>query len=104
MSEQNKNSEEKSSESYKFKTLRGYGKFLSGLGSILVIIGILGILYALSLFSGYRSELQALYFLGGSFALFLNGIFLIVFGQTISCFVEIEKNTRMTYEILLSKS
>ena len=94
--------EEKNSGVYKFKTLRSYGKLISGFGWLLVTIGVLALLFFLLKISDVRaSDLTILYFIGGGgFVLLLNGFFSVVFGQLVSCFVEIEKNTRMTYEKL----
>ena len=35
--------------------------------------------------------------------LIISGILMVVFGQSISCFVAIEKNTRATHEIIRSQ-
>lgn len=85
---------------YQFSTLLGFGKFISGFGSIIIVLGIVGILGGL--ISGED-------FLGYSIAsagaiLVLIGIGMTVNGQLISCFVSIERNTRMTYEMLKNRT
>ncbi len=92
--------EEKSEErnEYKFKSLRGYGRFISGLGWVFVFAGGIGLLIGLGIFAD--EEAIGLSVIGGSFIGILNGFFMVVFGQSVSCFVEIEKNTRMTHRAL----
>lgn len=76
-----------------FKTLSGYGMFLSGFGWFVIVLGIVMVI-ALSNKLG----------LGGSIILcavsVLSGIGFVVSGQVVSCFVAIEKNTRTTNELL----
>jgi len=82
---------------YKFKTLLGYGKFISGFGWLMILLGIGGVLMPLLglVFTGGTTIL-----LLGCFALIAFGLPFIISGQLISCFVEIEKNTRLTYQFL----
>lgn len=84
---------------YNFKVLLGYGKFLSGLGWLLIIIGIIGGIIIASLAGdfGVSLVLSGIMF-GVVCAIF--GIMFIVSGQIFCCFVSIERNTRSTYEIL----
>lgn len=85
-------------EEYEFKTLLAYGKFMSGLGWILVTLGIVAFI------GGLLSGVDEGFLIAGvGVIIFIIGILVVVFGQLISCFVTIEKNTRITYEILKDK-
>jgi len=82
-------------QSYQFKTLLSYGKFISGFGWF---IGILG---AIAIIGGLMSGEEAGFGIAlGALLLVVIGIMMVVSGQLISCFVSIEKNTRTTYELL----
>jgi len=85
-------------EAYQFKTLLGYGKFISGFGWFVVIIGIITIIGGLV--SGNEAGFGIA---GGALVLIILGISMVISGQVISCFVSIEKNTRATYELLKEK-
>lgn len=80
---------------YQFKTLLGYGKFISGLGWIVIIIGIIAII------GGFASGSEVGVGVAvGSLIFIILGIGMVASGQLISCFVSIERNTRATYELL----
>ena len=89
---------EVSTASYEFKTLLGYGKLVSGLGWVVVLLGLFGIIAGLG--SGHNGGFLLA---GGAFIACLIGLGMVAAGQLISCFVSIEKNTRTTYEILNRK-
>lgn len=80
-----------------FKTLIGYGKFISGLGWFIIFLTV--ILVIIELVSG----MEILFIVSSIFSGSILGILVVVYGQIISCFVSIEKNTRMTYELLKNK-
>jgi hypothetical protein len=84
--------------STQFKALLGYGKFMSGLGWIVVIVGIIGIFYGL-----INWDFTGLGIAGIALIVIICGMALVASGQLFSCFVAIEKNTRATYEALKSK-
>ena len=86
-------------ETYQFKTLLGYGKFISGLGWFIVFLGIIAIIAGIASrqTTGFAAAI-------GGVITALMGISFIVSGQVVSCFVSIEKNTRETYEILKARS
>ena len=85
-------------ESYKFKTLLGYGKVISGLGWVVAALGMVGLIGGLA--SGQE---EGLLLAGGAFFGILLGIGMVASGQLITCFVSIENNTRSTYELLKQK-
>ncbi len=85
-------------EIYHFKTLLGYGKLISGVGWVIVIIGILSIIGGLASLDEFGIAI-----VGGALFLIISGIGMVISGQVISCFVSIEKNTRATYELLKEK-
>ena len=88
---------------YEFKTLSGYGKFISGFGWIMAFLGIIAsLLWPTRAFVGVEDPADFGIILGGVIALVI-GIGLVVNGQLISCFVSIEKNTRQTYKLLQQK-
>ncbi len=86
------------SASYQFKTLLGYGKFISGFGWFVVLIGIIAIIVGLA-----SGEEAGFGIAGGALILIILGISMVISGQVISCFVSIEKNTRATYKLLKEK-
>jgi hypothetical protein len=90
--------EEVASSGYEFKTLLGYGKFISGVGWIVIILGVIGILAGISI-----GDDEGWLIAGGALFTALAGLGLVVSGQLVSCFVSIEKNTRVTNEILQQK-
>jgi hypothetical protein len=90
--------EEIATSGYEFKTLLGYGKFISGVGWIVIILGVIGILAGIS-----TGDDKGWFITGGALLTGLTGLGLVVFGQLISCFVSIERNTRVTKEILQQK-
>jgi hypothetical protein len=87
---------------YRFKTLLGYAKTISGLGWLIIGSGGTCLLIALYLLS-LKSGGFWFGFLIAAGSLVVLGIPFVVSGQLISCFVEIEKNTRLTYQILSSR-
>jgi len=89
----------------KFKTLLAYGRSISGLGWVVFAIGVIIViagLVALSQQNRYGGLMSAggLGLIGTGISVMIGGILLVVLGQTISCFVAIETNTRATYEIM----
>ena len=83
---------------YKFKTLLGYGKAMSGFGWL--IIAAAGICFLFAIYGlSIKSDLWIAFMIAAP-SLILFGIPFVVSGQVISCFVEIEKNTRLTYQNL----
>lgn len=80
---------------YQFNTLLGYGKFISGLGWLVIAIGIIAIIGGFASGSEVGVGISV-----GSLIFIILGIGMVASGQLISCFVSIEKNTRATYELL----
>ena len=87
--------EETIASSFDFKTLLGFGKFISGCGWIVLIFGVLAILVGIG-----SGEDEGFLLAGGALLAVLMGLGMVAFGQLISCFVAIEKNTRGAYKIL----
>lgn len=87
---------------YNFKTLLYYGSLNSFIGGVIIFIGIIFLILSIVNFSMDKTinNIYATAFI--LFAIFsiISGFLLVVFGQSISCFVTIEKNTRKTYCIL----
>ncbi len=83
---------------YHFKTLLGYGKLISATGWFIVFLGIICIVGGIG-----SGEEIGFAIAGGGLILIIMGIIMVVTGQVISCFVSIEKNTRLTYELLKDK-
>ena len=83
---------------FEFKTLLGFGKLISGLGWILVIIGAF-----VSLTGFTNSGMESLFFILGGLVVAIMGLFMVANGQLISCFVSIERNTRQTSNLLLKE-
>lgn len=85
---------------YHFRTLLGYGRFTSTVGWIAVALGLLVVFIGLVLPNNGAARffpiIAGLVLIGFGFPL-------IIFGQVISCFVSIERNTRATYEVLCEK-
>ena len=79
----------------KFKTLLGYGKFLSGFGWIISIFSLIMIIVGFTSGEAIGIPIALM-----SILLLISSILIVVIGQLISCFVAIEKNTRNTYELL----
>ena len=98
ISEIEEEEQEEFKEEYQFKTLLGYGKFISGFGWLVVILSVLAIIIGLA--SGGE---EAFTVAGGAIFVIILGIGMVISGQVISCFVSIEKNTRATYELLKEK-
>jgi hypothetical protein len=94
------NKENKTDTGFHFKMLLCYGQIMSLLGWLFVVFGILIPLI------GYLTSWGDLgkpsnYVVGSAIAIsILTGISFIVSGETISCFVAIERNTRSTFELL----
>jgi len=86
-----KQSEKEPQEVYKFKVLLAYGNIFSGIGWLVVIIGICIILFS------FIEGKDLLPMIGVGLIVIIFGFFLVASGQVVSCFVEIERNTRMTY-------
>ena len=89
------NNSESDTVNFHYRTLLAYGKFISGFGWLVVLLGVIGLIVGIA--SG-RNE--GLILSGGGFIAMLMGIGLIISGQLTSCFVSIERNTRQTYELL----
>lgn len=83
---------------FQFKTLLGYGKFISGFGWFLEITSIFLILLSVIIRGNTMLPL-----LSSGIIAIITGISFIVSGQLISCFISIEKNTRAIYELLREK-
>jgi len=84
----------------RFKTLLGIGKFIAGYGWLIVIGGIVALILGVS----KLDEPIGIPSLIWGFSAIGLGIFSVAFGQSIECFVSIEKNTRETTELLKAKS
>ncbi len=100
------NSEQDIVVGYRSRTLLVYGKVVSAIGWVVTAIGIFITSAGISeLSAGIIREytLLQLILTAASFLGMLIGIGMILFGQSISCFVSIEKNTRYTYELLKQK-
>jgi len=82
----------------RFKTLLGYGKFLSSVGWFIIIIGIIAIFGGIV--SGAEGDEIGFGIAMGAVVVIILGIGMVASGQLISCFVAIEKNTRSTYELI----
>lgn len=85
-------------EQYDFKTLLAFGKFISGLGWVIVLLGLFGTLSGLVI----SGPARIIALIGGIYVI-TSGILIVAFGQAISCFVAIERNTRLTYKLLQYK-
>ncbi len=79
-----------------FLSLLGYGKFISGIGWFIIVCSILFSIAS----AGSSGGTKILFIIIGSFFSALTGFLLVVSGQLISCFVSIEKNTRLTSLLL----
>ena len=79
-----------------FKTLLGIGKFISGFGWFLCAAAVIAFFIG---FTDVEDQARAA-LLGGGIIVFIYALLIVAFGQLISCFVSIEKNTRATYKIL----
>ena len=90
---------------YDFKTLLGCGKFISGFGWVIVVLGIVGMF---GIFGGViGAEELGCSIIGAIAAGMLSvimGIGIVAIGQLITCFVSIERNTRLTYEGIKNKA
>ncbi|MBI3697301.1 MAG: hypothetical protein HY238_21000 [Acidobacteria bacterium] len=86
---------------YRFRTLLGHGKLISGFGWAAVAFGALLGLPGLFTFLGDRSDraVGGLLMIGGTI-LGVYGLGMVIAGQMISCFVSIERNTRVTFEVI----
>ena len=84
-----------------FRALLTFGKLISGLGWVVVILGAMGIWVG---FSELGGTVQGLIGLAAGLLLAIVGVLMAVLGQQISCFVAIEKNTRRVYEILETRA
>ncbi len=82
-------------QSYQFRTLLSYGKFISGFGRIIGILGVIAIIWGI--ISGEEAGFGIAV---GALFLVVIGVVMVVNGQLMSCFVSIEKNTRTTCELL----
>lgn len=76
----------------KFKTLLAYGKTISVLGWLMVVIGII---LAFAVFIE-----QNIWLVPSAIIVVIMGIAIVAYGQLISCFIAIENNTRATYEMM----
>lgn len=77
----------------RFQTLSGYGIFLSVFGWIIMVLGLVSAVLVASKLGVYQAVLL------GVFSV-LFGIGFVVYGQMVACFVAIEKNGRITNELL----
>lgn len=95
----------------KFKTLLRLGKFISGCGWLIVVVGVIGLLISFTGFaeladsSGYGGPgpfevATAVGFFLGSLLASGIGLVMAAAGQQISCFVAIERNTRSTLRLI----
>ena len=77
-----------------FGTLHSLGKFISGVGWMLVFLGIVaGVQGVEALDSGQMRGLLLFYW-GGALGGIVGGLLVVAQGQLFSCFVAIEENTR----------
>jgi len=85
-----------------FKHLIGYGSILKIIGWIFIIVGgIVAVVMLLSLLSKgkYEAEVNLLTIIGSlnpGLTIFIEGVFCLIAGEAILCFVAIEKNTKQT--------
>lgn len=79
-----------------FMTLSGYGKFISGFGWLVVVLGAFAVVLGL----GTRN-FGIVGIVSGALAIIM-GIGLVANGQLISCFVSIERNTKAAAALLES--
>ena len=82
-----------------FNTLLRIGKFISGFGWFLCVVAIIAFFFG---FADVQDEIRPMLFGGGIFT-FICALIIVAFGQLISCFVSIERNTKATYHILSKK-
>lgn len=85
----------------RFKTLLSISKFISGVGWVLVGLGVL--LAVVGLFGGGTFDQGLMGFLVGLAAglyVSVSGLMMVASGQLFSCFVAIERNTRSVSELL----
>ena len=85
--------------SYRPRTLLVYGKVVSAIGWIIAFIGTFVLIAGIT----EIQKNESIIVIGVGFIVMSTGIAMILFGQSISCFVSIEKNTRHTYELLKQK-
>jgi hypothetical protein len=83
-----------SSSTSDYSTLLTLGKLNSGLGWVVVVVGI--VMFVVGLFSGFGFLVFSLPGIGVS----ILGIGVVAFGQVISCFVDTERHTRDSSETL----
>ena len=83
---------------YNFKSLLAYGRTISGVGWVAVVVGGISLLVG-SVKSIDNNEFGVLGLMGG-LLIGIFGFLIVTMGQMISCFVTIEKNTRGSYELL----
>lgn len=89
----------------RFKTLLSISNFISGLGWVIVglgaLVGVIGVIAAMSLPPPMEEAVFALTVgLGGGIWVAVSGILIVAFGQVVSCFVAIERNTRSTLRLI----
>jgi len=85
-------------EAFESRTLLGYGKLISGIGWIVIVLAVLAV------FGGLVTGQTIVVVAVGGVITAIIGISLVASGQAISCLVSIERNTRTTYEILRERS
>jgi uncharacterized Zn finger protein (UPF0148 family) len=84
-----------------FKTLLRLGKFISGTGWVVALLGVLTCLGGGALFSeGGLDAMAGVMALTVGMVISALGLLMAASGQQISCFVAIEHNTRSTYELI----
>jgi uncharacterized membrane protein len=81
---------------YQFKTLLSYGRLVSSLGWVIFIVGFIVILLSIAMISKRGNPLGFMSIIWGAITA-ISGISIVIWGQIISCFVSIERNTRATY-------
>jgi hypothetical protein len=81
---------------YQFRVLLGYGKAISSLGWIVVLMGIIGFIIGLA----NLGHGPGILLLAGGIIISIFGLIIVASGQIISCFVSIERNTRATQETI----
>lgn len=83
---------------YRARTLKFVGSFCSATGWLFVFLGVIG---AVLSFSQMRIPMYFYPILGGSVLAIIMGTITVASGQVISCFVQIERNTRALAERLV---
>lgn len=85
---------------FEFKTLHTIGKIISTVGWVILAIALIAFLRGI--LADLDGDERAYFIMGGLFGA-IYSILTVAFGQLISCFVSIEKNTRIMSMKLLAK-